>query len=221
MERPARRRIAVALALLSPVAGTGLAAPGLAPTPLAAQTSLVLEPSAGVAIPLGALEDIADPGFAVGGAVTCFFHPNIGLRGQVQGEFLNDRVDPFGVVPSPPLTLLHVTGGFEVNFAPPAYQVQPLTFRIQLGGGATHVSGDATYGDGSSVDFSRTYPTVTGGVQLGYRLAPRVEAFAGAAAHLVLFDEEDTEVFAARSQQVDTFSEGWSLPVSAGLRLGL
>lgn len=185
----------------------------------AAQSSLKVEPRVGVAIPLGDLKDISEAGFAVGGSGSWFFHENIAIRADLVAELLNDRIDPFGIVPAPPLTLIHFTGGFEIDFAPPSNQGQPISFRIHGGGGATRVSGSAEYTDGSSVDFSETYLSVVGGAAIGYRVTPRIEVFADGSAYLVLFDDEDTEVFAERSLQVETFSEGWSFPVTAGVRL--
>ncbi len=185
----------------------------------AAQSYLTVEPRVGVAIPLGDLKDISDEGFAVGGSASWFFHENIGIRADLVAQVLNDRMDPFGIVPAPPLTLIHFTAGFEIDFAPPSGQVQPFSFRIHGGGGGTRVSGSAEYTDGSSVDFSETYLSVVGGAAIGYRVTSRIEVFADGSAYLVLFKDEDTEVFAERSLQVKTFSEGWLFPVTAGVRL--
>lgn len=181
--------------------------------------SLTVEARAGAAFPLGDLKDVADIGFTIGGAGAWFFHPNIGVRADILAELLNDVVDPFGIVPAPPLTLIHFTGGFEVDFAPAADQATPLSFRLHLGAGGTRVDGAQQYGDGSSVEISATYPTFTAGTAIGYRMHSQFEVFVDGTLYLILFDEADTEMFAERSRQASAFSEAWSYPVTMGVRL--
>lgn len=171
----------------------------------------------GLAVPAGALSDIGDVGGTVGGGLSYYFLEHLGVRLDVTGEFLDDRLDTSGAVPSPPMNLVHVHTGVEVDFPAPEWQRHPMTFRVNAGGGITSVSADGVFDDGSEVDFSETYPSLTAGGRVGYQATPTVSVFVAGQAFLTFFDEEDTQVFADRSLDVDTFSTTWSIPVTLGV----
>lgn len=177
------------------------------------------EGRAGPTFPVSGLADIADSGFGAGAGVVLALVPGFGLRFDAQGEWLNDRVDPLGVVPAPPLSRLFAGGGFEIDFAPPRDQAVPLSLRLRATGGMARVSGSAVYDDGSSVEISTWRPSVLAGLAIGVRPTGAVEIFADAGLHLTILPEEQTERFAGRSLQVDTFSNLLSFPVSLGLRI--
>ena len=188
---------------------------------LEAQSALVLEPRAGIVFPAGGLDAVADVGFAVGFSASRELRSRVAIRVEALGLFLNDRVDPLGVVPAPPLNFVHVLGGVEIDFAPPANQGTPLSLRFRVGAGGTWISGAETYADGSSVDVSELRPTVASGVAIGYRLSATAEVFVDTAILFTILPEEATEVFAERSVQVLTFSNMWTAPITLGFRVGL
>jgi len=172
-------------------------------------------------MPAGGLDDIADAGFAAGFAISRELRSRVAIRLDVVGEFLNDRVDPLGIVPAPPLTLVHVLGGIEVDFAPPTNQGAPLTLRFRVGAGAASMTGSENYSDGSSVDVSELRPSIASGVAIGYRPKAGFEIFADGTILFMILPEESTDVFAERSLQVSTFSNAWTAPVTLGFRVTL
>jgi len=212
-------RRALSLRLLRFLCATGSFASGAAQ--LEAQSGLVVEPRAGVVFPAGGLDAVADAGFALGLSASHGLKSRVALRADVVALFLNDRVDPLGVVPAPPLNFIHILGGFEVDFVPPANQGAPLSLRFRVGAGGTWITGAAAYADGSSVDVSELRPTVTSGLAIGYRMSPTVEIFIDGTILFTILPEEATQVFAERSVQVETFSNAWTAPLTLGLRVGL
>lgn len=189
------------------------------PTPAATQSPLSFEGRAGAVIPVGDLDGVADPGATVAVSLTRFLVERVGVRAGVSAAFLNDHVDAFGVVPSPPLTFVTFEGGFELDIPPPRYQQFPFSVRLRIMGGGTYVRGSAEYGDGTAVEVDEIRPTVAGGFALGYRPSDRFEVFVDGLARLVILSEEITGVFAQRSRQVEPFERAWSLPLAMGVRL--
>ncbi|MFQ5890481.1 MAG: hypothetical protein ACE5JR_10580 [Gemmatimonadota bacterium] len=169
----------------------------------------------GVALPAGALNEIADVGATVGGGIAFRFHPHFALRGDVELTFLTE-VESAGTEIFADMDLIHFNGGFEFNFAQPEDQDQPLTFSINLGAGATRMESDAT----SFVPaFEQTYFTLNGGTRIGYQVHPKVNIFARGTLYLILADEDDTAIFAGTPLPAGFFSEGWSVPITVGVRV--
>lgn len=174
---------------------------------------LTFEAQGGVAIPAGALADIADVGATVGGSVGYQFHPNFGWRAGVEGIWLNDTRDAADVMPSPAMDIVHFMTGPEVVFPRPSYQDLPMTFRMFVAGGGATVNAV-----GSGVSFDHTYFVFSFGGAAGYQLSEVVNIFVDGRGYLFLFDEQDTLVFADRSPFVQPFAEGWVAPLTLGIR---
>lgn len=186
------------------------------PRPAAAQPmKFDIDGYGGVAVPAGALGDIADVGGTVGGGLAWRFAKHFALRGDVEYSLLTD-VEQGGFQVYGPMDLLHFNGGFEVNFAPPAYQDNPFTFSMNIGAGATRMESDAT----SFVPaFEATYLTFNGGAKLGYQVHEHVNLFFRGTAYLIVTDEAETAVFTGTPVAVDAFGTAWSFPLTGGVRI--
>lgn len=193
---------------------------------VAQETSVVLRARGGPALVAGEFSDVVDIGGAVGGSVSYRFHPAFEARLDVSGERLDDRSDQRRMLISPPVTLVHFHGGIGVELPRPDWQHQPLTFGLNVGGGATVMSSDGmvrapTTGEETGFSFQETYPSLHAGAELGYELSPRVEVFASGQTYLTFLPAEDTDAFAERSPAVQRFGHAWTFPVTAGIRLNL
>lgn len=192
-----------------------------APASLHAQErgDITFEGQAGVAFPAGDLADVADMGGMAGGTIGYQFHRYFGWRAGLEAIFLNDTRDVNGVVPAPAMDMVHFMTGPEVVFPPPSHQDLPMTFRVFVAGGGASVEAQESFSDGTSVDFDNTYLVLNFGGAAGYQVTPTVNVFVDSRAYLFFFDEQDTSVFADRSQFVQSFSRGWVVPLTVGVRL--
>lgn len=188
------------------------------PLNLNAQSWLAYEGRAGVVLPVGELDGLADPGASVGVSLVKLVTGRFGVRADLGASFLNDQVDALGVVPSPPLTVATLEGGFELDIPPPQHQQFPLSVRLRAMVGAAYVWGSADYGDGTTVEIDEIRPSVGGGFALGYRPDEQLEIFVDGVARLVILSAETTAVFAQRSREVRPFEHAWFIPLSLGVR---
>ena len=175
-------------------------------------------PRLGIGIPGGELWTVQDPGVHAGVSVAYYFTPYVGLRGAVTGSFLNSIEDSFGNIPAPDMTLIRFGGAVEFTAPLPERQSLPMTFVAFLGAGATSADASESLSDGSTVDFSSTVLTVSGGAEAGWQLNESANIFVSFEANAMFFDEEDTAVFAARSPEVEAFDLAWEYPVALGVR---
>lgn len=179
----------------------------------------------GVGIPLDTFDDINDLGGAVGGTLVWHFHPNWGLRGDVDYIMLNEGETAGGLLIGPPVDLLFLGGGIEVNFDPPKYQDLPFTFAANLGVGAMQYSGDDTFNPAHPAGaLDASYLAFNGGGRVGYQITPMINLFVQAQVYLVLFDEADSQAYTNWASDqgltgLETFDTLWVLPVTGGIRL--
>jgi len=196
--------VAAAVAMLALSSGAASAQEG---------AGISVDPRAGLEFPTGGLAEIHTYGFTGGLGVAFEIHPHINLRGDFDMGILNEKSG----VRTPSLTVLHYNAGVEFDFPPPDYQDFPLTFRWNIGAGATSLSGDETFAGAEDIDFSQTYPSINTGVKIGYEVAPTVELFAGGALHLIFADRaESAELYKNTTRQ--PFGNTWSAPVTLGLK---
>lgn len=173
-----------------------------------------VEGRAGIAIPVGELDDIADVGPSFGAGVAYFFHPNIGVMADVQVSLLSASApDPFNVVRTSEVNLTHIGGGLVLDFFPPSAQDAPLTFRLRLLNGITVMSADD-----NGLDFSETYYTFNGGGRIGYQLSPKLELFAGTDVYVLFTRASETAAFFQGPNPVEPIDLAISLPVTIGIK---
>jgi hypothetical protein len=179
---------------------------------------LSLDARVGVSFPAGAMAELTDVGGVAGGSLVWNFHPNWALRADFDYLRLDDGANDLGILVSPPMDLLFFGGSIEVNFNAPKYQDLPLTFTVNVGGGAMSMKVDNTFDAGHPANgFDYTYPTIQGGAKIGYQVSDLINIFVQGTAYLVIIESGDTWVF----PRDDTFDHGWVIPVVAGVRLTL
>ncbi len=182
------------------------------------------EGSAGIALPLGDLSDVAESGPAFGIAASYFLNPRLALRAEGGLDLLGEK----GTI-DPDLRLWHFTGGFEYHITDPTGNA---TVMLDLGAGGvsfdTKVFTIPSGGGGSTTQaFNKTYFAANGGLRLGYNFArhgqtgtPMATIFIQGDLHLMFADEEDTELFASLAGQPG-FGTVYEIPITAGLRFNI
>lgn len=168
----------------------------------------------GLEFPMGGLADLERYGFTTGFGLAYKFHPHIGIRGDFDVAFLRNKPGNL----TPPLTLVHYGASLEFDFPPPDYQDFPLTFRWDIGGGATSMSGDETFVGAESIDFSSTFPTLHSGMKIGYEITPTLEIFAGGRLYLIFADDAETAELYKNNPGRSPFGTTWSAPVTLGVK---
>ena len=189
-----------------------------APDTAAAQQRSIfsLDGRAGVAFPAGELNSFESTGFAWGGGLAFWLTRVVGIRGDLQFDYLVGRSFPTGSK-APDLDLRHLTGSVVFNFPAPQWQSVPLTFQWDLGAGVTKWKTTST----STIPFDKSYFTATSGGLVGYQASRNFNIFIGARAYLMVVDEDDTVVWAALDPTVSTFTTSWSFPLFAGVQVSL
>ncbi|MFO7589102.1 MAG: outer membrane beta-barrel protein [Gemmatimonadota bacterium] len=180
---------------------------------------------AGVGIPLETLEDITDIGGAFGGTLAWHFHPNWAVRGDVDFIKLNEAEAEGGILIGPPIDMVYLGGGVEVNFGPPKYQDLPFTFAANLGAGAMMLKVDDTFNASHPAGaIDQSYLAFNGGARLGYRLTPYLNLFVQGQLYFILFDEADSLAWVSWANDqgltgLDSFDTLWVLPITGGVRI--
>lgn len=179
--------------------------------------SVTVDPRGGVVFPVGALDEVTDFSVSVGGGLAYRVSRDVAIRGDLRYGRLDGETDEQGRAVAPSLDLLHYTAGVAVDFPRPRWQNAPLSFQMNLGVGATRMSGSERYGDGSRLEFDQTYPTLTAGGKIGLPVASRIRAFVASEAYLIFADEDDTAVLTDRAPGADPFDTGWTVPLTVGI----
>lgn len=175
-----------------------------------------LDAHAGVALPAGELSKFQSSGFSWGGGVAFWFTRVVGIRGDIQFDYLVGKTFPTSVK-APDLDLRHLGGSLVFNFPAPQWQSIPLTFMWDLGAGVTRWK----TASGSSFSFDNSYFSANSGVLIGYQASRNLNIYIGGRAYLMTIDEDDTIVWAALDPTLSTFTTSWSIPVFAGVMVSL
>ncbi len=175
-----------------------------------------LDARAGVAIPAGELHKFESTGFSWGGGVAFWFTRVVGIRGDIQFDYLVGKSFPTGVK-SPDLDLRHLGGSIVFNFPAPQWQSVPLTFMWDLGAGVTNWKTASA----SLLTFDKSYFTGSSGATIGYQASRNINIFIGGRAYLMVVDEDDTIFWAVLDPTIDTFTTAWSIPVFIGVQVSL
>ena len=164
--------------------------------------TVTLDGGFGVGLPAGDLGDAFDPGVAGDLGVGVRLNPRISLRLDGGAEFLSleEDVSSFAGTASD-LTLWHYGATVGLDLVPPMRT--PFRVTALLGGGGTTLEFRDT-------DRTETYPSVNGGLRLGYQVDENVKLFADGRARLAITDEEDLGTESA-----------WSIPLTAGVEIAV
>jgi hypothetical protein len=178
-----------------------------------------IQPRAGIAIPAGDLSDVADAGPSFGIGLQYQLTNRLALRLDGDADVLSG-VDASGSGPEgPDVTIYHYGAGLQYALLAPG--VNRWAIDVNLGAGASTFDVDEFSVGGGPVDFSETYFTANGGLQVGYAVTPSVNVFGRGQAYLMFTDEDDTAVFNAINSDVDPagFDSAWTIPLSVGVAI--
>lgn len=178
-----------------------------------------IEPRAGIAIPAGDLSDVADVGPGVGIGLAYRLTNRLAVRIDGDVDILSG-LDASGTGPEgPDATIYHYGAGLQYALLDPA--TNRWAIDVNLGAGASTFDVDDFSVGGNVVDFSETYFTANGGLQVGYDVTPTVNVFGRGQAFLMFTDEDDTAVFSAFNPDIDPagFDSAWSIPLSVGVAI--
>lgn len=180
---------------------------------------------AGISFATGELDNLPfeDLRPTAGATLTYWLSPRLGLQATGDWEgYLGDEDELSSAVATPggnapDLDVFHYGGGVVLEILPGG---SPWGSELNVAaGGTTFDSEDFSVSAGPTGSFSQTYPSVSGGVQLGYAFSPSASAFLGGRAHLAFTDEDDTRFLSRLSPGGESFDTAWSFPITAGLKL--
>ncbi|MEN8145495.1 MAG: outer membrane beta-barrel protein [Gemmatimonadota bacterium] len=186
-----------------------------------AQQSLSLEGRGGIAVPTGDLADLLDVGPSFGAGLSYQLSPRVSLRLDGDVDILSG-VDADGSGPeAPDANIYHYNLGLELKLLDS--EASPWHLAANVGAGASTLDFDDFAVLGTPVDFNETYFTANGGLKVAYNVARNVDVFVGAQAFLMFTDEADTAVFSLLRSDLDPagFDNAWTIPITAGLRIGI
>jgi hypothetical protein len=170
----------------------------------------------GAAFPAGELSNFEKTGLSWGAGVGFWLTSVVGLRGDLQYDYLVSKSFPTGAS-APDLDLRHLSGSLVFNFAKPQWQTLPLSFTADIGAGVTKWKTP----DGSTIAYDKSYFTGNAGAAIGYDATRNINLFIGAKAYLMVLDEDDTQVWADLDPKVSTFTTSWSFPLFFGVKISL
>lgn len=215
--------VIAALALLTLTAASP---PAVAQTPdVATGNTAWLEASGGVALPLGDLGDVQDPGPAVEVGGGYWIHPRVAVRADGSLEFLEGSDAPEGGRAMPDMNVLRFHGGVDVIVLSPRPE---LTVLAGAGAGAavydTDRFAEPVFNPATNepeADFNETYFTSSGRLKVVYTVKPRIGVFGSGGARVSFADADDTALFGAfdpdlAEEDTDLL---WTIPVSAGVEV--
>lgn len=191
----------------------GVFAIAAAAAPAGAQSPLNLEARGGLAVPVGDLSDVGDPGAGFGAGLAWRVHDRIALRADGDLEILSQ--DLAGGVVMPVTYLWHLHGGLELNLTDPA--TAPFIVRLRGGAGAT-IYDTERFAEGED-DFLDTFFSAGGGLAIGRRFRQSMEVGVIGQAFVTYAEKERTSELSDRSPTVlHAFREASSFPVQIYLR---
>jgi len=186
------------------------------------------EGGGGLAIPLGDLDDVADPGPSVAVGASYFLNPHLALRVEGGVDFL----DQGGSAPKDvDLQIWHYLAGLEYVFSDPT---SSALFSVDFGAGGTTFDTDVFIvpdGSGGSTtgNFAQTYFALQGGLKLGYSFAhdsstgvPVATIYVNGDIHVLFADEGDSALFTEFSGAgTSGFGTVTVIPITAGIRFNI
>lgn len=178
-----------------------------------------LDGHAGIAIPMGDLADVVDPGPAGGLGFGYHLTPRVSVRGDA-GLDVMSGVD-VGDESAADIRLWHLNGGFDFNLTDPT--ASSFAAILNVGGGFTVMDSDRILDSSSDlfIGMNEMYPSVNGGLKLAFDLNDDIAFMVGGQAHMIFADEEDTDRIAGVVPGAEAFDTAVSIPVTAGLRVSL
>jgi len=202
------------------VAAPGLDAQTMESTDAEDLQDLTLSLKAGASLPSGDLADYTDAGQALGADLEWMMSNRLDLTLGTSLDVL-DNAEALG---TPEMRLWHVDLGADFEVTP---QTSPLNVEVQGGVGATTMDTEdflattQVVGDEAEADFTETYVSVNGGLEVSYDLSRSVDVALGGSSHVVFADELETRVLADESPVLDPFGTAVTFPIIAKVEITL
>ncbi len=173
----------------------------------------------GVAIPVSDLEDLEDVGANIGVGASYALSDRFSLYVDGSVDILSGADSGVSGSSAPDMNIFHYGAGVSLALVEP--ESSAWSFDVGLGGGGSTFDSDTFTANGVSSDFSETYFTLDGNLEVGYDLSPSVSVFVDGRAYLMFTDEQDTRVFSQVSSEVDPggFDTAWTIPLTAGVKI--
>ena len=177
---------------------------------------------AGVAVPVGDLEEYSQPGFAAGLGASWWLTDRFALRADgAMSKLTGDDGAPTTGVETPGLQLYHYGLGMEFDVGPDRF-TSPWNVGLNVGAGGTTFDTEAFVddGDGGEVDLTNTYGNVNGGLEIGRKVGENVVvSLAGQAFYTFVDEGEMTPLTALRPGS--PIEAGVEIPVTLSVRWDL
>jgi len=181
----------------------------------------------GIAIPVSDMADLVDAGPTMGASVRYRVHPRVDAR--IDGELdILSGLDEGDQAATPDVELWRALAGVGVRILGAG---SPVDVSAHVEGGLTSyntavfpdVVFDPASGDPVG-DFAETYPTVAGGLEVGYPVVSTMNLSADVVARgswtMMFTDDEETAIFSQIRSGAGGFDQGTTVPVTLGLKLG-
>lgn len=178
----------------------------------------------GIAFPVG--HQIYEAGPSFGGGFTYWADEAFGLRGGVDLDLLSGKsaADVSGPVDVPDMDVWHFRAGVVFRAMPDADRWS-LDFDLLGGVSSVSVSDLPASFDEPAFDdteLSETYTSATAGVSIGYMFTDRITGFVTGDVNYVPTDNEDFigfSQFDPSNPDAETFTDIWTVPVRAGVKI--
>lgn len=184
-----------------------------------------LDARSGLALPAGALSELASPGPAVGVGGLYWIGPKIAARADFGFERYASS-SAFGPYEEdgPAVRMWRTTVGVQLRFTEEDPEDWSTILGLGVGAATLDTQGFLVPVTDRFTGFQldQTYPEAYGQVRASYDASERVRILIGLEGHLTLASSEDTEVFeAATDGRVEAFDVVAAFPLTVGVELGL
>lgn len=211
---------AVALAVLTAAPGAARAQDG--------DIGLSADVRGGIAVPVSDMADLADLGPSLGASVRYRVHRRVDVRVDGEVDMLSGLDATDGLSATPDVELWRALGGVGVRILGAR---SPVDVSAHVEGGITSFNTSIfpeivfdPQTDEPVGDFSETYPTVAGGLEVGYPLLQSMQLsaklFARGAWTMMFTDDADTDIFGQIRSGTGSFDRASTVPVTLGVKLG-
>lgn len=201
-----------------------------APATMSAQdgTGFSVDARGGIAIPASDMADVADLGPTIGASVRYRVHPRVDARIDGELDILSGLDETADGAATPDVELWRALAGVGVRILGAG---SPVDVSAHLEGGLTSyntavfpdVVFDPQTGDPVG-DFAETYPTVAGGLEVGYPVVNTMnlsaDVFARGSWTMMFTDDAETAIFDEIRSGAGGFDQGTTVPVTLGVKLG-
>ncbi len=206
---------------LAAAIGSVMVMASVAQAPLHAQTTgVTITPKVGFALPAGQFSNYVDAGPTAGLRIGYEFRPRVSIFVDGGFDYLSGAKLYRGLaneISGPDIQLQHYIAGVEGQLVPE--DVEQLSILASLGGGILRIDSDPYTIEGETRDWQHTGPTAAAGLEIGYRINPRLALVLDSKLYYSFVEKEKTvDLAAVGPARLDPFSSAITLPITLALR---